>query len=266
MRTFEPTPNWVEWPINEDYEVKDHFLIAKGAVKRSYSLNEKAENRGGGSLVTAFSRLRFGDERAAIRFAKSWGLPGYFAPNVRPWRIDRAVTLAEDPLFWVWSAAHQVRLTLELKLYQQDGDSDSLKEALEGHQAASPLDELRESVEFLLAFADEQELHDRAKQVISDFINENLFTSVHLFVQDDPPTIKPYLASPVAAVYWALGQQLAGGVVRRCDWCRKPFPVTHGSERFCPPDEYGTASRCGANSRQAARRARSRLRTGVEFA
>ncbi len=29
MRTFEPTPNWVEWPINEDYEVKDHFLIAK---------------------------------------------------------------------------------------------------------------------------------------------------------------------------------------------------------------------------------------------
>lgn len=268
--TVDVTPNKT-WPVHEDYRIERaaprgqemSFLLEGGAEQRRY------EPSGSVSLMTDFARLREGDERALVKFARNWGLLGWSElgpPGTAPSGEHRegglSTALAEgDPLPWVWGHVKNVRLATRSYAYLRDGQQEELSDFLVARRqeggGALQIARLGQLPPGITEFPS-GDVSAVAEEVIAMVINWNMRDWLYE-VRTGPLRLEPAASCPLMAIYWWLAQTVTTGqTMARCEECGSLYVSTDRRQRFCPPPEGRTQSRCAARQRKRRERASRR--------
>lgn len=252
------------WPVHEGIEVRDGLLrpVHEHVIEKVYPPAAAA------AAVRDLRAVVPGSESHALAFAKRWGLLGY-GPRRLGWPTA-------DPLAWFWAHANGVRLVFDLEQAIRRGDEAKIAESLKPHLHEDGDADLIHGISRRLdsgQHAEAAELASRvfgkrvsggypgvvygnvqrpsfvlfptgdwmeiAKRAIERILNSNLSAGVHRQVsyREDHPEI--YFRSPnlLGYLYHHIADILSGPLLE-CRYCETPFRVTHGRQRFCPPEPW----------------------------
>lgn len=220
------------------------YEIGKGAILavQPFTVRRSYFPMGTPNVVSEFARIPPGDEAAALRFVKRWGLLGS--------------TPAGDSLEWIWAHANGVSAVLRLcKVPLADENAltgylhtlHGLKFGQKGHVLTWPF---------------EKDPGVTRMTVLGTIVNPNL-TGFYPQLSDGAPTLELARSgryhvifawnSLINVIYRHLADIVVGTSVKICDDCGLPFVSTHARQRFHPAGN-GERSLCEQRYTKARRR------------
>lgn len=268
----------------EDYAIREDRLWPEGHEEYKYTPMRHPE------LPCEIAKLRQGDTKALLHFARRYGLLGY-----------RHVVGCDagEPLDWIWLHAHTINVCLTLTgLLRQDDETalrrylSTLRGPLAWGKARFPGQGRREGLfhgELTIQAEDARcllpglSLTQNAKWLRRELVNHNTGPMTRLLVdaemlgretvnletgpvtrvlwetEDQEERLYYRTEGVLRAAYWHLGTLLATGVPElvRCKdpKCQAWVAQKDPRQRFCPAPAGVKESRCSARMRMRTRRA-----------
>jgi hypothetical protein len=237
----------VTYEVREDYEIVEGMLQPKPKrkVKDRYAPMLYPE------LPGEIAKLKPGDMKAVLQFARQYGLLGYGYQIEKP---------SGDPLLWIWTHAYTITVCLELTaLLQEDNEAklqayfDSLRLS-EQELAAVETGEFGRALyigpvdgrdipylgadgNFKPSFLSAKQSAQHLRRTI---INGNIGPITRIIWDTDGKGERSFYNAQgtIRFAYWHLADMLEHGkdvAVRRCAGCNAWFVQTDKRQRFCPP-------------------------------
>lgn len=249
------------WPVDADYAIQQTRVKGKSTTVLKPLLSESEGPHlytpaSRADLPSALAKLKRGDEAAIIRFARIYGMLGFYELLPEKAKLDHVYG---DPLEWIWSHADTLRLCLELK-EMLDGERDDLLmkrlsslTILDMTNRAYPCPFLRfaagvgTSKTQLFPVSGESrtsEIRNLAAKILETIVNRNIsgIFPVMTWVAKRQSFVQFFHCTAlVEMAYWHIANVLRGGRVRRCErpGCGGSFIQTDGRQRFCPGEQDG---------------------------
>ena len=272
--------------VREGYDITAGMVLPTGGIKHTYALRTCRE------LPTEIGKLKAGDEKAVLRFARKYGHLGYepFAD-------------AAEPLAWIWAHAYIIRVCLTLTWLLEHGSEEELEDyvgcvkwgltwepmpdsetiigkhimtyhddilAYNRHQFSIYLSMLSEENPFEVWHAPQKVMLDAnpphsprnlARRMRSALINKFMGRiERQLWDSEEYGPCSFYtLERPISWAYWHLADMVEDrhATIRCCASCHQWFVPTDHRQRFCPPGPGQVGSRCAARERMRAKRRQS---------
>ena len=194
-------------------------------------------------LPFEIAKVATADDADIVRFARQWGLLGYYTlwldtPSSQ--RQPRELSGPGDPVDWIRGHARDLALCISLV--------DGL--AREDHRGL-----VRALMSYLGPVMDEPSKRDLASRP-SDWARYTLSVRVNEQIKRIWPALQ--MDGTISFQYTAMIEiayvhvaRLAGESMQidRCEECGAPFKKVHGLQRFCPPGQFESASRCSYRQR-----------------
>lgn len=190
-------------------------------------------------LPGELAKLTPGDDAAVLRFAKIYGLLGYWYFMPENESVEGPVG---DSLKWVWAHAETVRLVLSLKDKLDQEDAEGLEQTLRKLEHPTlrgqfPVKFAARGILRTLVFYPTSSHRSLAASILMSIVNENI-SGIHPKIAWDEKRgiFVPYssFSTLIEVVYWHLSNVLSGGRVTRCETCGGRFIQTDRRQRFCP--------------------------------
>src|SRR5262245_12932342 len=113
-----------KWPVHEDYRLAYGYIRPAGDKERAYRPEEKPE------LPFELAKLDGAPDRELLRFAKRWGLLGYYEQLPHSRRYGKQPTEPGDPIKWVRQHALNLRILIECQELLRRKELPDLSESI----------------------------------------------------------------------------------------------------------------------------------------
>ena len=257
--------------VREDYVIRDDRLWPQGEIKCRYAPMLCEE------LPGEIAKLTWGDNNAVLRFARRYGLLGYWYVLKGEIALVRDVNPAPDeegePLQWIWMHANTINVCLHLTNLLQEGNETPLQSYLSmlrsplslGVDYGPPLDACVEGLKDGCCIPiPEWRITENAQMVRNTLVNTNISPVRRrifgVYGKGDKSCFS--VMGTIRAAYWHLATLIETGNYRivRCKdpKCQAWFAQKDPRQHFCPAQAGMKESRCSARYRMRARRADQR--------
>ena len=253
------------WCVWEDYWIQDGFIdvAVEGDSPGERFLNSQNMTKdlyfpiNRPELPSEFAKIASGEERDILDFVKTYGLLGYDGVMRTTLRSDSLVVDMPDtpesllgkgdPVVWVLAHARNVRLALDLAA--RLGDTPHLEVFLQGLIREGPegkriyFEMIRRNDRWPMIGwpISKHSSQDHAYFIIEHILNWNTSGTVFKVMAaenaDGETTLTRYLNpyTLLDVVYLHLADSIVGGMVRICEYCKRPFVPPNRKYKFCPP-------------------------------
>lgn len=268
---------------NESLQYRGRALIAGGGWKRarcwvnggSICMTDEPDNpcisyepADHPQMVADFARIESGDEQAAVDFAGRWGPLGSVligAPDALP------IESCSDELPWIYAHASRVRWCLEIAHQLYFGLEADLARTIRsfcqatGGRAGQYARASQVSIR--IAVGDRDLVHqvevagfdqwaDLARAVFQALINP-VIEDIHprldvstVGADDDRLVVRYWYDALIQVIYLHLANIVADKEgIDCCEYCGNFFLPSRKGQRYCPPQEMESESRCGRSAR-----------------
>jgi hypothetical protein len=242
---------YVRYWAHENYSIRDGRLWPQGAQARWYTPMMHPE------LPHEIAKLRPGDTKAVLRFARWFGLLGY-------WHLTGQDE--GEPLPWIWLHTRTINTCFELThlLHQDDEAALTAYLATLTEPLAMGIRQWpgQRKFEDVRQYAPHPGLSPtaNAKQLRRDIVNGNTGPITRFLLETNDHVERLYfrLDGVLRMAYWHLGTFCLAGArpLVRCEdpKCQAWFAQKEPRQRFCPPLGGARESRCSARLRMRTRR------------